>query len=314
MSEFFLELFSDEIPASLQKNAREALLQNFKFFFEKENIGFTKCNTYSTPNRLLILFDNIKKEIIQKSEEIKGPNINTPEKALEGFLRSNKIAKEEIFKKKTDKGEFYFYKKLEKKVYTIDLLEKNIPQILDKISWKKSMKWGNFDLNWARPLKSILAIFDKKTIEFDYHHLKSSNSTFLDKEFEAKEKIFNSYKAYKDYFKKTGIIVDQDLRKLFIEKELEKNAKRKNLIVEIDKKLLDEVINLVEKPNILICSFDSKFLDIPKEILIITMKHHQKYFPTFNSKGNITNQFLVVANNKDRKGFLRSGNERVVED
>ena len=313
MSEFFLELFSDEIPASLQKNAREALLQNFKFFFEKENIGFTKCNTYSTPNRLLILFDNIKKEIIQKSEEIKGPNINAPEKALEGFLRSNKIAKEEIFKKKTDKGEFYFYKKLEKKVYTIDLLEKNIPQILDKISWKKSMKWGNFDLNWARPLKSILAIFDKKTIEFDYHHLKSSNSTFLDKEFEDKEKIFNSYKSYKDYFKKTGIIVDQDLRKLFIEKELEKNAKRKNLIVEIDKKLLDEVINLVEKPNILICSFDSKFLDIPKEILIITMKHHQKYFPTFNSKGNITNQFLVVANNKDTKGFIRSGNERVVE-
>ena len=76
---------------------------------------------------------------------------------------------------------------------------------------------------------------------------------------------------------------------------------------------MDEVINLVEKPNILICSFDSKFLDIPKEILIITMKHHQKYFPTFNSKGNITNQFLVVANNKDTKGFIRSGNERVVE-
>ena len=100
MSEFFLELFSDEIPASLQKNAREALLQNFKFFFEKENIDFTKCNTHSTPNRLLIFFDNVKKEIIQKSEEIKGPNINAPEKALEGFLRSNKIAEEEIFKKK----------------------------------------------------------------------------------------------------------------------------------------------------------------------------------------------------------------------
>ena len=110
MSEFFLELFSDEIPASLQKNAREALLQNFKFFFEKENIDFTKCNTYSTPNRLLILFDNVKKEIIRKSEEIKGPNINAPEKALEGFLRSNKIAEEEIFKKKQTKESFIFIK------------------------------------------------------------------------------------------------------------------------------------------------------------------------------------------------------------
>ena len=110
MSEFFLELFSDEIPASLQKNAREALLQNFKFFFEKENIDFTKCNTYSTPNRLLILFDNVKKEIIRKSEVIKGPNINAPEKALEGFLRSNKIEKKDIFKKKLIKENFIFIK------------------------------------------------------------------------------------------------------------------------------------------------------------------------------------------------------------
>ena len=115
MSEFFLELFSEEIPASLQKNSREALLQNFKFFFEKENIGFTKSNTYSTPNRLLILFDNVKKEIIQKSEEIKGPNINAPEKALEGFLKSNKVAKEEIFKKKQTKEIFIFIKNWKKK-------------------------------------------------------------------------------------------------------------------------------------------------------------------------------------------------------
>ena len=78
-------------------------------------------------------------------------------------------------------------------------------------------------------------------------------------------------------------------------------------------KLLEEVTNLVEQPNILICKFDSKFLNIPKEILIITMKYHQRYFHTFDNKGNITNQFLVVANNKDIKGFIKSGNERVVE-
>jgi len=191
MSEFFLELFSEEIPVNLQKNAREALLQNFKDFFEKENIIFSrKSLSFSTPNRLLILFNKINKEVIQKSEEIRGPNINAPEEALEGFLRSNNIAKEQIFKKNTDKGEFYFYKKSEKKINTVDLLEENIPQILNKISWKKSMKWGDFDLNWGRPLKSILAIFDNKTLEFSYHHLKSSNSTYIDKEFEDKKKNF----------------------------------------------------------------------------------------------------------------------------
>jgi len=314
MSEFFLELFSEEIPVNLQKNAREALLQNFKDFFEKENIIFSrKSLSFSTPNRLLILFNKINKEVIQKSEEIRGPNINAHEKALEGFLRSNNITKEEIFKKNTDKGEFYFYKKLEKKINTVDLLEKNIPQILNKISWKKSMKWGDFDLNWGRPLKSILAIFDNKTLEFSYHHLKSSNSTYIDKEFEDKKKTFNNFKSYKNYFKKSGIIIDQNLRKQFIEKKLQKSAKRKNLVLEIDNKLLDVVSNLVEKPNILICEFDSRFLNIPKEILIITMKYHQRYFHTFDKNGNITNLFLVVANNKDAKGFIKSGNERVVE-
>ena len=232
---------------------------------------------------------------------------------MEGFLRSHKIEKKEIFKKETEKGEFYFYKKLEIKIKTVDLLKENIPQILEKMSWKKSMKWADFNLKWGRPLKSILAIFDNEILEFNYHHLKSSKSTFIDKEFEEKKKTFKNFKSYKNHFKKAGIIIDQNLRKKFIEQELKKIAKRKNLVIEIDNKLLDEVTNLVEQPNILICTFSQKFLDIPKEILIISMKYHQKYFHTFDQKGKITNQFLVVTNNKDTKGFIKSGNERVVE-
>ena len=123
MSEFFIELFSEEIPVNLQKNTREVLLQNFQNFFEKENISFFgKSFSFSTPNRLLILFDRVNKEVVQKAEEIRGPNINAPNTALEGFLRSNRIEKKEILKKKTDKGEFYFYKTLEKKINRIYLV------------------------------------------------------------------------------------------------------------------------------------------------------------------------------------------------
>jgi len=313
MSEFFLELFSEEIPANLQKNARETLLEKFTVLLESKQINFKKKLSLSTPNRLIILFESLDKKIIQKAEEIKGPNINVPDKALEGFLRSNQIDKKEIYKKKIEKGEFYFFKKPSKKIETIHLLEEYVPQILDEISWKKSMKWGDFNLNWARPLKSILATFDNKILNFNFHHLQSSNSTFIDKEFEDKKKIFKNFKFYKNYFKKYGIIIDQNLRKQFIEKKLQKISKRKNFIVEINNKLLDEVTNLVEQPNILVCKFDKKFLNLPKEILITTMQHHQKYFHTFNQKGNITDEFLVVANNKDTKGFIKSGNERVVE-
>lgn len=314
MPDLFLELFSEEIPSNLQKNARNNLLQNFKDFFEQEKIIHkSEGKVFSTPNRLIILFDRIDTEIHRKSEYIRGPNINAPEKALDGFVKSNKIEKKNIFEKQTEKGKFYFFKKPAKKIQTIDLLNKNIPDLLRKIYWKKSMKWGDFDLYWGRPLKSILAIFGNIKLNFKFHHLHSSNSTFLDKEFEEKTKVFSSYKLYESYFKKSGIIIDHNKRKKFIEKKLSKISKNKSLEIKINDKLLDEVTNIVESPKILNCKFDQKFLKIPKEILIITMQHHQKYFPTFDKKNNLTNNFLVVANTKDLKGFIKLGNERVVE-
>ena len=313
MSEFFLELFSEEIPANLQKIARRNFLQNFKDFFEKKNIKFSKDLSFSTPNRLLILFDGIKPEIHQKEEEIRGPKTDAPEKALDGFLKSNNFQKKDLYQKENAKGIFYFAKKPPKIIKIYDLLNENIPLILDKASWKKSMKWGDFELYWGRPLKSILAVFNNKNLTFKYHHLQSSNSTFIDKDFEDKTKIFNNFKIYTDYFKKSKVIIDQNKRKKLIETQLAKISKKKNLTVEINNKLLDEVTNLVNKPNILVCKFDEKFLQIPKEILITTMQFHQKYFHTLDSNRNITTNFLVVANNKDNKGFIKSGNERVIE-
>ena len=313
MSEFFIELFSEEIPASLQRNSRNVLLENFKNLFEEKKISFKKSSSFSTPNRLIILFEGLSKEITQKAEEIKGPNVNAPEKAIEGFLRSNQIDKKDLLKKTIEKGEFYFFKKPSNRINTIDLLQEYVPLILDKLQWKKSMIWGNYNLSWARPLKSILAVFDDKSLDFKFHHLISSNTTFIDKEFEDKKKIFKNFKSYKDFFNQSGIIIDHVLRKEFIVKEIEKISSKNNFIVEPNNKLLDEVTDIVERPNVLVCKFDQKFLNIPKEILIITMQHHQKYFPTFDKKGKITNEFLVVANNNDEKGYIKVGNERVVE-
>ena len=312
MSDFFLELFSEEIPSSLQKNLREDLLERFNKLFSEKFISFKKSSSFSTPNRLVILFEGLPKQIVLKSEEIKGPNINTPEVALEGFMRSNNLSKKDIFKKKIDKGEFYFFKIKSKKLNTRDLLEELVPFVLQKIQWKKSMKWGDFDLNWGRPLKSLLAVFDKKKLTFNFHHLVSSNSTFIDKEYEEKKKIFIGFKEYNNFFKKLNIIIDHKQRKILIEKKLNEISNKKNIKIESNPKLLDEVVDLTDQPNVILCEFDKKFLNIPKEILIITMQHHQKYFPTFDKKGNITNEFLVVINKKDTKGFIKLGNERVV--
>ena len=313
MSEFFLELFSEEIPSTLQKNLREDLLNSFIKSFNEKFILFKKSSSFSTPNRLIILFEGLQKQIILKSEEIKGPSIKAPELALEGFIRSNNISKKDLFKKATDKGEFYFFKTKSKKLNTQDLLEELVPLILQKIQWKKSMRWSDFSLNWGRPLKSILAIFDRKKLTFNFHHLTSSNSTFIDKEFEEKKKIFIDFKDYNNFFKKLNIIIDHNQRKNLIEKKLNDISSKKNIIIENNPKLLDEVVDLTDQPNVILCEFDRKFLNIPKEILMITMQHHQKYFPTFDKKGNITNEFLVVTNKHDKSGLIKLGNERVVE-
>ena len=314
MSEFFLELFSEEIPSRLQINARSDLIRIFNKFFEDNKIIIKdRINVYSTPNRLVVHINKISKETNKKAEEIRGPNINAPEKALEGFLKSNDIVKEKVFKKNTEKGIFYFYNKPSQKVKTFDLLQDNIASLLLKISWKKSMKWGNHDLYWGRPLKSILALFDKKIIEFELNHLQSSNKTFVDKDLEEDVKIFNDFKSYIKFFKKMGITLDQNKRKEFIIKEINKLAFQKKIKVNLNEKLIDEITNIVEKPKILLCEFNNKFLEIPQEILIITMQTHQKYFPTFDSKNKITNNFIVVADCKDKKGFVKLGNQNVVE-
>ena len=313
MSEFFLELFSEEIPAGLQKNLREKIFEDFKSLFEEKSIKSKKNFSFSTPNRLVLVFEGLSKQIKIESKEIRGPKTSAPEQALKGFLRSNKIDKKDLFKKKTEKDEFYFYKTAATSIKTHDLLAEFIPKILSNYQWKKSMKWGEFDLNWGRPLKSILSVFDKKIISFDFHHLVSSNSTFIDKDLEDEVKSFNDFKSYIKFFKQKGITIDQNKRKEFIIKEINKATNQKKIHINVNEKLIDEIINIVEKPKILVCEFNKKFLEIPQEILIITMQHHQKYFPTFDSKNKITNNFIVVADCKDKKGFVKLGNQNVVD-
>ena len=302
----FVEIF--KIMGGLPVTVRllDPPLHEFLPRTEKEISEVANVVSLSVKEVVIVLFEGLQKQIVLKSEEVKGPNVNAPEVALEGFMRSNSISKEDLFKKKIDKGEFYFFNIKSKKLNTHNFLEKLVPLVLQKIQWKKSMKWGEFDLNWGRPLKSILAVFDKKKLTFDFHHLTSSNSTFIDKEYEEKKKIFIDFKEYNNFFKNLNIVIDHEQRKTLIEKKLNEISNKKNIKIESNPKLLNEIVDLTDQPNVILCEFDRKFLNIPKEILTITMQHHQKYFPTFDKKGNITNEFLVVTNKKDTNIFLKT--------
>ena len=188
MSEFLLELFSEEKASGLQKNAREGILKLFNESFDKLNINFKSNKSYSTPKRLVFFFEGIPEKIEKKETTIKGPKVDAPTIALEGFLKSNNLDRAKVFEQSTEKGRFFFAKISPKTILVKQELSKIIPDILNKYSWKKSMRWADHNLVWGRPLKSILALFDNQIIQFSFHHLLSNNLTFSDEVMEEGQK------------------------------------------------------------------------------------------------------------------------------
>ena len=175
------------------------------------------------------------------------------------------------------------------------------------------MKWSDYDLNWGRPLKSIISLFNGKLISFNFFHLKSSDLVFIDELNGEKLKKIDSFKSYLKILGSQNIVLDQEKRKKIIVKKMGTACRSRNLKNNFSEKLLEEVVNLVEKPNVIICKFDEVYLKIPQEILIVTMQNHQKYFPLFDNNNKLTNLFLLVSNLEDRKGYIKSGNQRVIE-
>ena len=313
MAELFIELFSEEIPSKLQINAREKIKQAIEEKLNKREIKFNSSRSFSTPQRLVFVIDGISEKIIQKQKVIKGPKTGAPQAAIDGFIKSNNLNKSDIYKKNIEKGEFYFAKTKLKVVNILEELKSIIPETLRDYSWKKSMKWSNHDLSWGRPLKSIIALLDNKVINFNFFHLQSTNLTSIDETDENKQKKVNNFKSYLSLLKSKNIILDQEQRRKIIVKKMNNICNSRNLKNYFNEKLVEEVVNLVEKPNVIIGKFDEIYLKIPQEILIITMQQHQKYFPLFNNNNKLTNLFLLVANLPDTKGYIKTGNERVIE-
>jgi len=168
MAELFVELFSEEIPSKLQIEARQKIKQMFEERLYKKEIKFNSSKSFSTPKRLVFVIDGIPENIEQKQKVLKGPKVGTPQVALDGFIKSNNLNKADIYKKNTEKGEFYFANTKSKVIHLIDEFEIIIPEVLQSYSWKKSMKWSIYDLSWGRPLKSIIALFNNKVINFNF--------------------------------------------------------------------------------------------------------------------------------------------------
>ena len=313
MSDLLIELFSEEMPPNLQISARKQIEKLLSENLSSLNLKYKNLSVYSTPTRLTIFVSNLPSKIKISATEIKGPKLGVPEKIIENFAKSKQINTNDLFKKKLDKGTFYFAKIKGKEIYTEEELAKSIPKILNELYWNKSMKWSDHDLNWGRPLRSILGVFDNKILKFKFAHLESVNFTIIEQYGEMIQKKIHNLEEYFKILKNNEIILDQNERASFISKKIYSICKRKSCKEFVNEVLLSEVTNLVDKPNVIVASFDKSYLKLPKEIIKSTLQSHQRYFTLIDHKDQIRNEFVIVTNNKDEKKLIKNGNERVVE-
>jgi len=313
MAELLLELYSEEIPPQLQIGARNQLKQFFERSFEEESIKYKEILIYSSPTRLTLVAEGLAEKIKIESREIKGPKVGSPEQILQGFIKAKNISQSGLIEKETEKGKFYFIKTEPKNILVEELLISMLPKALASISWKKSMKWSDHNLMWGRPLRSIFALFNGKKIAFQFDHLESSDEIIIEQDLDSKSKKIKNFKDYNSLLRSNNIVLDHNEREKIILKKINSTSKSKDYKEILNSKLLEEVVNIVEDPNILLVNFNKEYLKIPQEIIISTLEKHQRYFPIFDSRGRLTNNFFVVANKKDEKRFISIGNKRVVE-
>lgn len=315
MSFYILEIGTEEIPASFINPASEFLKNHFKNELEKNRITYSNIETGGTPRRLYLFIDNISDMQSDLEEEIVGPPANIAfdengnlTKAALGFAKSKGLDIDSLKKVVTEKGEYLAGIKKIKGGSTKEFLKELIINTVKNFPFPKSMKWGNKNLRFARPIHWFLSIYNGKVLEFEIEGIKADNYTFGHR-FMANKKIkINSFDEYKTKLKENFVIVDFNERKEIIKSFLNNIGN-----VFIDEDLLDTVANLVEYPHPILGEFPEHFLQLPKEVLITSMKNHQKYF--YREKdGKILNSFVGISNTKPKDdSLIKSGYERVLK-
>ncbi len=315
-----LEFFSEEIPARMQLNSEIQLQNLFAKSLTQRDIVFESFKTFSGPRHLSIIIKSI--ELKQKDQEIekRGPRFDADQKAINGFLKSNQLKKDETIIKETSNGKFYFHSQKIKGQKTYEMLPDIINEIVNGFVWPKSQRWANTDLKWARPLRNIVLLLNdnvvKDKVEIGKNvFLSFTNFTFSHR-YSDKKIVINKIENYEQLLEENFVILDRNKRLDKIINDASCLLDKEKLKLVNDKSLLEEVAGLVEYPNILIGSISKEFMNLPREVLSTAMRVHQKYFSITDKENYLESKFLFVANSikeKDRDFRVIEGNERVLK-
>ena len=319
-NELILEIGTEEIPALFLEESSGNLNRSIRQEFEKNSLSFGDVETFYTPRRISTkvsgLLPKQKEQVIENfgpPKKIAFDDNGKPTNAALGFAKSQGVDVNKLEIVKRDNGEFLAVRKHLKGQSTEKVLKFLLPEIINSVSFRKSMRWGYGKTTFARPIRWIMCLYGGKKLVFSLEDLKSNSKSYGHRFSYPKPFTPKSWKEYISQLKKRDVLLDQTERKKFIEKGVNKLASGLGGLVEKDEELLEVVNNLVEYPVILNGTFENKFLKLPEEVLISVMKNHQKYFPVFSKSKKLLPYFIFVSGThvKDNKVVIR-GNERVI--
>lgn len=321
MPELLVELFSEEIPARMQRKAAEDLKKAVTNALVDAGLVYEGAKAFVTPRRLALTVTGLPARSPDTREERKGPRVGSPQQAIDGFLKAAGLSTIEQAKIESDpkKGEFYVAHIDKKGAEATEILSSLLPKVITGFDWPKSMQWGNGGLTWVRPLRAITATFgtdndEPVVIAFQSNTVASGQTTFGHR-FLAPDAI--RVKRFDDYvqaLEKAKVVLDIDRRKEIIKADADNLAFAQGLTVIHDEGLLEEVAGLVEWPVVMMGSFDPAFLEVPEEVIIATIRANQKCFCLRDSSGKLAPFFIITSNQVAADGgkTIVAGNERVI--
>ncbi len=317
--DLLFEIGLEEVPARFLRAAMEQLQDKLVKWLDASRIAHGEVTAFATPRRLAVWVQNVADKQEDVSEEVKGPSRKIAlddsgqwSKAALGFAKSQGVDPESFTFKELGGVEYIYVTKNSVGVDTKSILSEGLLGILTSMTFPKNMRWGAHEFKFVRPIKWMVAMLGSETVDLEITGVKAGNVT-RGHRFLGGEALIPEASAYRDVLREQHVIVDVDERQEMIVSQIQALAQEKDWNIAIKDDLLEEVLFLVETPTVLYGSFDSSFLHIPQEVLITSMREHQRYFPVLDKQGQLLPYFVTVRSGDSRSlDVIARGNEKVL--
>ena len=314
MADLLLEILSEEIPARMQAGASRALERQVRSRLEAARLPVARCESFVTPRRLVLFACGLPAVQPDVTVERKGPRVDAPARALEGFLAQAGLTRDQCERRDTPKGPVWFAVTREKGRATGTLLAELLPAALAAVPWPKSMRWDSSGVRWVRPVRSILCLLDAAVVRFRFGAVESGRATRGHRLLSPGAFEVEVARGYADALARARVMLDPAARARAVVEGAERLARAERLALKPDDWLVSENAGLVEWPAVLMGRIDARFMALPDEVLTSAMRGHQRYFNLLDGDGCLAPRFVMVGNGETADGgaSVVAGNERVL--